>query len=169
MIVFQSLPMRRLRESRRQLTDDLKIGILESTQTREQRRFHRYAVNLNCLVKLKGGRKAKALPEITAETKDVSSGGFFFVTSGEWKLGTELDCTLRLPIKAFGGQPVEIRCRGKVTRIVLQEGGGMGIGATIEHYEFTRINDNSKSEERIETISEPTPKTAAKNRPMSVS
>jgi hypothetical protein len=107
-------------------------------------------VNLNCLVKPKGARKAKDLPEqLIAETTDVSSGGFFFMTSGEWKIGAELECTLRLPIKAFGGQPVEIRCRGKVARIVPQEGGRLGIGATIDHYEFNRITEVVKSEEEI--------------------
>lgn len=109
-------------------------------------------VNLNCIVKRKGARKAKDLPELTAETKDVSSGGFFFVTAGEWKIGAELECTLRLPIKAFGGQPVEIRCRSKVTRIVPQEDGRLGIGATIDHYEFARIADVVKSKGQIQTL-----------------
>ena len=73
----------------------------------------------------------------------MSSGGFFLVTSEEWKLGAEIECELQLPMKAFGGRPVGIRCRGKVARIVPQESGRIGIGATIDQYEFFHINSSS--------------------------
>ena len=79
------------------------------------------------------------LPELQAETKDVSTGGLFFVGAANWEVGTAIECELRLPLRAFSGRQVAIRCRGRVARLVPQQDGSVGIGATIENYDFSRL------------------------------
>ena len=110
----------------------------------DQRRFHRYGVNFPCTVrpvhKRKGSKSpVETAPVIEAETKDVSTGGLYFEASADWKVGTEIECMLRLPVKAFGGQPVAIRCRGKISRVTKKDSGSIGVGATIEHFEFQHL------------------------------
>ena len=96
-------------------------------------------VRFPCTVKPSRGRKKLAEPEIQAETTDVSTGGLHIVVSADLGIGTEIECMLQLPVKAFGDRPVAIRCRGKVARIVPQEQGRIGVGVTIEHFEFLRM------------------------------
>ena len=101
-----------------------------------QRRFRRYDVKIPCRVKSRVSRKSAALPELEVETLDVSSGGLFFLTSAEWTIGTAIEFELDLTALVLP-RPIRIRCRGKITRIVPQEDGRMGVGATIDHYEFS--------------------------------
>ncbi len=110
----------------------------------EQRRFRRYAVNFPCLVKPRGAREAAVLPELQSETYDVSRGGLFFVASADWKVGTAIECELRLPVNASAGRPVGIRCGGTIARVVPQEEGRVGVGATIKHYEFFHLGNNGE-------------------------
>jgi hypothetical protein len=75
------------------------------------------------------------LPELEVETVDVSGGGLFFVASAELTIGTAIEfeidlCAFVVP------RPTRIRCRGTITRVVPQEEGHIGIGATIDHYKF---------------------------------
>ena len=111
----------------------------------DQRRFRRYAVNFPCVVKPRKRRKSTEASELHAETQDVSSGGIFFVASAEWQIGTEIECELRLPVKAFGGRPIGILCRGKVARIVKADDNRVGVGATIDHYEFFHVTNDDKA------------------------
>ncbi len=121
--------------------------ILENAQTRaeDQRRFRRYNVSFPCMVKPKRARKVAPEPDLTAQTLDISSGGIFLFAAADWSIGTEIECELRLPVKAFAGRAVGIRCRCKVARIVPQPEGKIGIGATIEHYEFFHLKKAEKS------------------------
>jgi hypothetical protein len=112
----------------------------------DQRRFRRYAVNFPCVVKPRKKRKAVEGAELEAETQDVSSGGLFFLATSNWEIGTEIECELRLPVKAFGGRPIGILCRGKVARIVSKDGDRVGVGATIEHYEFFHVNNGERAQ-----------------------
>ena len=110
----------------------------------DQRRFHRYWVNFPCTVrpvhKRKGFKSSwGTATAIEAETKDVSTGGLYFEASSDWKVGTEIECLLHLPVKAFGGQPVAIRCRGKIARVTQKEPGSIGVGATIEQFKFQHL------------------------------
>ena len=108
----------------------------------DQRRFHRYGVNFPCTVrsakKLKS-HKAPVETAIEAETKDVSIGGLYFEASADWKVGTEIECLLYLPVKALGGQPVAIRCRGEIARVTQKAPGSIGVGATIKRFEFQHL------------------------------
>ncbi len=110
----------------------------------DHRRFHRYGVNFPCTVRTVHKRKGSKSPvetatAIEAETKDVSTGGLYFEASADWKVGTEIECMLRLPVKAFGGQPVAIRCRGKIARVTKKDSGSIGVGATIKQFAFQHL------------------------------
>ncbi len=78
---------------------------------------------------------AEAVVDSTV-TQDISSGGFSFVSSTEWKVGAEFECNLDVPLRTFGSKAVRIRCRGKIARIVDLGEGRVGVGATIDHYDF---------------------------------
>ncbi len=110
----------------------------------DQRRFHRYGVSFPCTVRLVRNHEGSKSPmetatAIEAETKDVSTGGLYFEASADWKVGTEIECLLHLPARVFGRQPVAIRCRGKITRVSKKDPGSIGVGATIEQFEFQHM------------------------------
>lgn len=102
----------------------------------DQRRFARYGVKLACHVRPWASRKSTLLPQLEVETQNVSSGGLFFVASAEWTVGTAIQFELDRPAHAVL-TPVKIRCRGIITRVVPQEEGRIGIGATIDHYRIS--------------------------------
>jgi hypothetical protein len=109
---------------------------LDQANSSNQRRFHRYGVELPCRVKPRGARKSAIRPELEVETLDVSRGGIFFLSPTEWTIGTAIEFELDLPALVVG-KPLRIRCRGTITRVVPQEEGRMGIGASIDHYEYS--------------------------------
>ena len=105
----------------------------------DQRSFRRYGVNFPCTVRLAKKRKSHKAPveaAIETETINVSTRGLYFEASADWKVGTEIECLLHLPVKAFGRQPVAIRCRGKIARVTQKAPGIIGVGATIEQFKF---------------------------------
>jgi hypothetical protein len=111
-------------------------GTLAHATSSEQRRFRRYDMRLPCRVKPRASRKSPMLPEFAVETMDVSGGGLFFLAPAQWSIGTAIEFQLDLPADG-GRRPVGVRCRGTITRIVPQEGGRVGIGATIDHFKIS--------------------------------
>ena len=111
---------------------------LDQATSSNQRRFRRYGVKLTCRIKPRAARKNAARPELEVETLDVSIGGLFFLVSAEWTIGTAIEFELDLPAHV-ARKPVKIRCRGIITRVVQQEGGRTGIGATIDHYRISTL------------------------------
>jgi hypothetical protein len=69
------------------------------------------------------------------ETRDVSSGGLFFVASAELAVGTAINFEFDIPA-GVGPKPVKVQCQGVIARVVPQADGRIGIGATIDHYKF---------------------------------
>jgi len=116
---------------------------MEQDGPSNQRRFRRYGVKLPCRVKPRESREGPPLPELEVETQNVSSGGLFFLASGNWTVGTALELELELPGQVVRN-PVKIRCQGIITRVVPQEGGRIGIGATIDYYKISSISKASK-------------------------
>jgi hypothetical protein len=116
---------------------------MEQASSLNQRRFRRYGVRLPCRVKPREPLESVAPPELEVETENVSSGGLFFLASEGWTVGTALDFEIVLPAKVLRN-PVRIRCQGTITRVVPQEGGRIGIGATIDHYKISSLSRASK-------------------------
>ena len=111
-------------------------GALDQPTSRDQRRFRRYGVKLPCRVKPRALHKRAMLPELEVETLDVSRGGLFFVASAALTTGTAIEIELDLPALLVP-RPARIRCRGTITRVVPQEDGRIGIGATIDYYKIS--------------------------------
>ena len=118
-------------------------GTLDQATSPDQRRFRRFGVKLPCRVKPRASRKSAVLPELEVETLNVSGGGLFFWAPAEWTVGTAIEFELDLAGHVVR-RPVSIRCRGTITRVVPQEGGRIGIGATIDHYKFSRLRKVSR-------------------------
>lgn len=114
-----------------------KFARARAKSAREKRRFPRYAVNLPCLVKALRAPQGPEGLEIHTMTKNISRGGLYFAAAVDWKVGIPVECVMQLPSQAFGDQPKKIRSQGKIVRTVPEE-GGIGIGASIERFEFYR-------------------------------
>jgi hypothetical protein len=110
---------------------------LDKAPSLNQRRFRRYSMRLPCRVKARASGESPAMPELAVETLDVSGGGLFFLASARWTIGTAIEFQLDLPADV-GRRPVGIRCRGTITRVMPQDGGRMGFGATIDHYKIIK-------------------------------
>jgi hypothetical protein len=91
-----------------------------------------------CAVSLGGRRKKAAESPTSVETKNISKGGLYFVTSADWKVGTPIECIIELPLQMFGARNVAIRCRGKIVRLGTETEGGTGVGATIDTFQFVQ-------------------------------
>ena len=109
----------------------------QASESRDQRKFRRYSVNLPCTVKPKKVRRGTERAALQTKTLDVSQGGLFFTAKADFKIGTKIECTLRLPIKTARNTPVTIHCRGEIVRVVPLESGAIGVGATIKSFKFS--------------------------------
>jgi hypothetical protein len=84
------------------------------------------------------------MAELETETQDVSGGGLFFLASAAWTVGTVIEFELEIPAQVIP-QPARICCRGTITRVVPQQEGRVGIGATIDHYKISSIKKKKAS------------------------
>lgn len=99
----------------------------------EQRKHRRFNLTLPVQVRV----QAEAAPQVSAATRDISSGGIYLMMPQNLEPGSELDFEVTLPGELSGGKPIRLRCRGKVVRVNRQEEAGkVGVAATIERYEF---------------------------------
>ena len=106
------------------------------SESRDQRQFRRYSVTFPCTVNTKKVRRGAERTVLQTETLDVSAGGLFFTAKADFKIGTKIECTLRLPIKSSRDNPVTIHCRGEIVRVVPLLAGAIGVGATINSVKF---------------------------------
>jgi hypothetical protein len=110
------------------------IGIRAKLK-KEKRRFVRSVVELPCWI-----RDTRTMgPQIAGRTADLSRGGAYVVASGEWKVGTPVECLIRLTSKTLGAGTQGIRAEGKLMRIVADTPGVTGLGIAIDRHEFVKI------------------------------
>ncbi len=97
-------------------------------------RNRRFSLNVPCWVKpARAAGKPKTIG-VMAETKDISRGGICFVADAGWKVGSEIECVIQLQMESPPKPPLELRCRGKIVRVVTNDPERIEVGATIEHY-----------------------------------
>jgi len=72
------------------------------------------------------------------ETRNVSSTGVYFVISHVVAPGSLLEFVITLPDDVSISGPVRLLCKGKATRVEIEEDALVGVAATIERYEFMR-------------------------------
>ncbi len=77
------------------------------------------------------------------ETRNLSSGGVFFVSDARVEAGEPIEYTIHLLPSPESPHRVWLRCLGKVTRAQASAEGGdeFGIAATLERYEFVRAQE----------------------------
>jgi hypothetical protein len=74
--------------------------------------------------------------ELTAQTRDVSYRGLYFLTEIKFPVGSEIEFVITLPEQVTQSGDVNIRCLGQIVRVEPATNGRMGIAAKIERYEF---------------------------------
>ena len=74
--------------------------------------------------------------EFSAQTRDVSYRGLYFLADAKFEIGSEIDFVITLPEQVTQSNDVNIRCQGQIVRVEATENGRVGIAAKIERYEF---------------------------------
>ena len=104
--------------------------------TGAERRIHR-RFDLSLPVKVRV--KTQVAAEIATATNDISARGIYFSMSGDYELGSELECEVTLPPELCQGNAIQVRCRGRIVRVERRDvEGKIGVAATIEDYEFVK-------------------------------
>jgi hypothetical protein len=101
----------------------------EMNDRRTARRFH-MALPLQVRFMNNGTNEEKS-----AQTRDVSFRGVYFLTDSLVKTGSALELVLTLPQQITLAGDVRIRCYGNVTRVEERE-NSLGVAARINRYEF---------------------------------
>jgi hypothetical protein len=94
----------------------------------EQRKNQRYDLRLPCEI------LRSAQPVVTGETRNMSSSGVLFSSSGHVSVGETIEYFVTFPKTPGSSGEVRLRCVGKVLRA--QERSSFA--ATLERYEFHR-------------------------------
>jgi len=96
----------------------------------ERRSSRRFTMSLPLKVKL-----SDTPSDQTAETRDISFRGLYFLIDGNHEVGSQIEFVLTLPREITMAGDVNIRCVGEVVRIE-EHNGRHGIAARIDKYEF---------------------------------
>jgi hypothetical protein len=72
----------------------------------------------------------------TAQTRDVSYRGLYFLSESNFEIGSEIEFVITLPRQVTQSGDVNIRCLGHIVRVEPTDNGRTGIAAKIERYEF---------------------------------
>jgi hypothetical protein len=80
------------------------------------------------------------IPELHAESINVSQRGIFFVTNAVFQRGEAVEVLLQMPEEITGEPPTEWRCTGLVVRVqaVDSDKGKLGVGVRFDCYEVSR-------------------------------
>ena len=73
---------------------------------------------------------------LTAQTRDVSYRGLYFLAEKDFPVGSEIEFVITLPEQVTQSGDVNIRCLGQIVRVEPTSNGRLGIAAKIERYEF---------------------------------
>jgi PilZ domain-containing protein len=74
--------------------------------------------------------------ELSAQTRDVSYRGLYFLADAKLDVGSEIEFVITLPEQVTQSGDVNIRCQGKIVRVEPSDNGRVGIAAQIARYEF---------------------------------
>lgn len=104
----------------------------------ERRTARRYDLSLPVIIRVPAERQVDSQE---GKTRDISTGGLYFVVEQDLKAGSELDITMTLPAEITHGTDVFVRALGKVVRVERRNEDGaprMGVAAVIERYDIIR-------------------------------
>ena len=74
--------------------------------------------------------------ELSAQTRDVSYRGLYFLAETNFDIGSEIEFVITLPKQVKQSSDVSIRCLGQIVRVEHTDNGRLGVAAKIERYEF---------------------------------
>ena len=74
--------------------------------------------------------------ELSAQTRDVSYRGLYFLAETNFDIGSEIEFVITLPKQVKQSGDVSIRCLGQIVRVEHTDNGRLGVAAKIERYEF---------------------------------
>jgi hypothetical protein len=100
----------------------------------ERRGEQRFPLRLPVVVRSMHG----GVQEESSLTRDVSARGAFFYLDGKLAEGTPIELILTLPAEITLTESIQVRCKGRVVRVVgaINGGGKTGVAAVIEQYDF---------------------------------
>lgn len=101
----------------------------DGSDRREARRF-------NMTLPMRVLPRDSQSPEFTAQTRDVSYRGLYFLAEAAFKVGSSIEFVITLPEQVTRSADVNIRCSGQVVRTEPTNNGKTGIAAKIDRYEF---------------------------------
>jgi hypothetical protein len=102
----------------------------------ERRKAQRFAFSLPVAVRSPNGEFAQE----TALSHDVSSMGIFFFMAQSPPAGERIEFVVTLPPEVTLTDSMRVDCRGRVVRVVPQQGTRYGVGVTIDGYNsFIRL------------------------------
>lgn len=97
----------------------------------EKRTTRRFSLDLPISVKfLDNGKR-----ELSGHTRDVSSRGVFMYLDMEIAAGAPIEFVMTLPPEITLGDPIRVRCVGKILRVD-KTAQGQGVAVAIEKYDF---------------------------------
>jgi hypothetical protein len=113
---------------------DMLLGrpLTMSEAVQERRAIHRFDMRLPAVVRIGESE------ELSTETQNVSGRGVFFFLDRKMDAGARVEMTLTFPAQVSLTERVRLRFTATVVRVEEPGENGVGIGATIEQYEFLR-------------------------------
>jgi hypothetical protein len=81
-------------------------------------------------------RSTATSPELSAETRDVSTNGVFLYTDSRMAEGAEVELVLILPPELTSGEKCWVCCHARVLRVEHGPGKGFGVAAEIRHMDI---------------------------------
>jgi hypothetical protein len=97
----------------------------------EKRTTRRFSLDLPISVKfLDNGKR-----ELAGHTRDVSSRGVFIYLDADIAAGASIEFVMTLPPEITLGDPIRVRCTGKILRVD-KAAHGQGVAVAIEKYDF---------------------------------
>ena len=97
----------------------------------DRRAMRRFSMNLPAFVRVPG------IPcPFATETANVSARGIFFYIDRWMKEGAEVEVTMDFPSQVTFADPLRVRFRARVVRVIPQDRTRFGVAAAIDAYEF---------------------------------
>ena len=107
-------------------------------RTNERRSARRFGAQLPLLVRwVTGGTVSEAI----AESRNVSSGGLYFLAPKGIEDASPIEIVMTLPHTMTRAGPIRVRCRARIQRTEGQPGNSVAVAVRIESYEFLRRNE----------------------------
>ena len=116
----------------------------------EHRRAARFALKVPVIIRWRDGANMR---EARTISQDVSSNGLYFFLPAGIADGTNVEVEMTLATEITRGEPVRVRCLGRIMRCEQEEGAHVGVAAAIRKYEFLSRNDDAHADTKADLVS----------------